>query len=82
MARDSNLDDPGFQRAVTLRDAYKVLEQFVSDYHARGDTPVSDFLFAYVAVGSDGRTIDPAAATDFLKAARAVLDAPEDNRAR
>jgi len=82
MARDSNLNDPGFERTVTLRDAYRILEQFVSDYHARGDTPVSDFLFVYVAVGTNGRTTDPAAASDFLKAARAVPDAPEDNRAR
>jgi hypothetical protein len=26
------------------------MEQFVAAYHARGDTPVSDFLFAYLAV--------------------------------
>ena len=54
MAGDSNLNDPDFERTVTLRDAYRILEQFVSGYHA----------------------------SDFLKAARAVLDAPEDNRAR
>jgi hypothetical protein len=82
MARDSNLDDPGFERTVTLRDAYRIMERFVSEYHARGDTPVSAFLFVYVTVSTEGRTTDPAAAGDFLAAARAILDAPEGNRAR
>ena len=82
MVRHGNLSDPGFERTVTLREAYRIVERFVSDYHARGNTPVSDFLFAYLAVGADGRTTDPAAAEDFLLAAKNVLDPDEDNRAR
>jgi hypothetical protein len=82
MARDSNLNDSGFERTVTLRDAYRIMERFLVDYHARGDTLVSEFLLAYATVLQNGLTTDPAAADDFLKAARAVLDAREDRQAR
>ncbi len=82
MKRESNLNASGFERTVSLRDAYRIMEHFVIDYHARGDTPVSDFLFAYLAISQDGLTTDPAAGEDFLRAARAILDAREDERAR
>jgi hypothetical protein len=71
--RDINLDGAGFEQTVTLRDAYRIMERFVNDYRARGDTSVSDFLLAYLSVGRDGRTTDPAAADDFLRAAAAIL---------
>jgi hypothetical protein len=58
------------------------MERFVSDYHARGDTPVSDFLFVYLTVARDGLTMDPAADEDFLSAATAILDADDGERAR
>jgi hypothetical protein len=82
MTRHSSLNDPGFELTVTLRDAYLIMEQFVSNYHARGDTPVSDFLFVYLTILRDGQTTDPAAADDFLNAARAVLENRDDRRAR
>jgi len=81
MAHDSNLNDPGFERTVTLRDAYRIMERFLGDYLARGDTPVSDFLFVYATVLQNGLTTDPAAADDFRKAARAILDGREDKEA-
>ncbi len=82
MARESKLVDPAFEQTVTLRDAYRIMEEFVDNYRVRGDTPLSDFLFLYATVLQNGLTTDPAAAGDFLEAARAVLDARDDKRAR
>lgn len=66
--------DPRFDRVISLRDAYRVMERFASDYLARGDTSVSDFLHAYAGEAAGGQTIDATAANDFLVAAVAVLD--------
>ncbi len=43
-------------------------------YHARGDTPVSDFLI-YSGLLEDGQSLDPAAIYDFLEATKAVVGA-------
>ena len=66
--------DPAFDRPVTLRDAYRIMERFVSDYLERGDTRVSDFLHAYAGETVTGQTADPAALPDFLAAARKILE--------
>jgi hypothetical protein len=71
-----SLEDPAFDRAVTLRDAYRVMERFVSEYLGRGDTPVLDF-YTYFWTRLDGESSDPAALDDFLKAATDVLDSTE-----
>jgi hypothetical protein len=63
------LSDPAFGESLTLRDAYRLMEIFVLDYHDRGDTPVSDFL-CYAVSGPNGMTGDPAALPDFLEAWR------------
>ena len=68
-----SIQDPAFDRLVTLRDAYRVMERFVSDYLARGDTPVLDF-HTYFWTRLDGESVDPSAVNDFLKAAADVLD--------
>ncbi len=67
--------DAKFDRAVSLRDAYRIMERFLSDYLERGDTPVSDFLHAYAGESINGQTTDPAASYDFLAAAETVLAA-------
>ena len=72
----SNLEDPAFDRAITLRDAYRIMERFASDYLARGDTSISDFLHAYAGECIGGHTADPAAIQDFLDAAKNVVIAP------
>ncbi|WP_200944278.1 hypothetical protein [Lysobacter sp. Root667] len=66
------LTDPAFDRVVSLRDAYRIMERFASAYLARGDTAVSDFLHAYAGEVGDGQTTDPAAAQDFLMAAESM----------
>ena len=65
--------DPEFDRLVTLRDAYRIMERFVSDYLARGDLPVSEFLF-YAGETIEGGSADPAALSDYLDSAHYVLD--------
>jgi len=70
----TTLQDDAFNREITLRDAYRVMERFVADYLSRGDTPVMDFLHSYASMVSTGQTTDPAALNDFLAAAKAALD--------
>ena len=40
----TSISDPQFNKAVSLRQAYRICYQFIADYHSRGDTPVVDFL--------------------------------------
>ena len=49
------------------------MERFASEYLARGDTSISDFLRSYAGEVIGGQTTDPAAAYDFLAAADQVL---------
>ena len=65
--------DKEFDRVVSLRDAYRIMERFASDYLARGDTSISDFLYVYAGEVIGGQTTDPAAAYDFLAAAEKAL---------
>jgi hypothetical protein len=65
--------DKEFERTVTLRDAYRIMERFACDYLARGDTSVSDFLYVYAGEVVGGQTTDPVAAHDFLAVAEQVL---------
>lgn len=69
----TSLTDPAFDRVVSLRDAYRIMERFASEYLARGDTTVSDFLHAYAGEVEGGQTTDPAAVEDFLAAAEPVI---------
>jgi hypothetical protein len=71
--RRFSLSDETFDRAVTLRDSYRIMERFLSDYLARGDTAVSDLLHVYAGLTASGETPDPAALHDYFAAARATL---------
>jgi hypothetical protein len=73
-----SLHDAQFDQALTLREAYRLMERFAADYLARGDTPVSDFLFAYAGELQTGQTADPAAIYDFLTLALEILQRPAD----
>jgi hypothetical protein len=76
------LDAAEFDETITLRDAYRIMGRFVSDYLARGDTPVSDFLHVYAGETLGDQTADPAAIEDFLAAARRVLSQPKSPRSK
>ena len=67
------LTHPQFDRIITLRDAYRIMQRFTANYLARGDTAVSDFLHCYASEVESTETTDPAAASDFIEAADQVL---------
>lgn len=69
----SALTDSAFDRLVSLRDAYRIMERFASAYLAHGDTAISDFLHAYAGETAGGQAADPAAVQDFLVAAEQVM---------
>jgi hypothetical protein len=68
------VNDALFDREITLRDAYRIMERFLSNYLSRGDTQVSDFLQSYAGEIPTGQSTDPSALYDFLAAAGGVLD--------
>jgi predicted signal transduction protein with EAL and GGDEF domain len=70
----ATVNDKLFDREITLRDAYRIMERFVANYASRGDTAVSDFLHTYAGEVSSGQSTDPAALYDFMTAAQDVLD--------
>ena len=67
------IEDPRFDRTITLREAYRVMVRFAEEYHSRGDMPVSIFLYTYACEGKSGVTADPAAPDDFLRAVDEVV---------
>ena len=69
-----NLTDGAFDRTITLREAYLVMERFVENHLSRGEASTVD-LISYFGIAADGRTGDPAALDDYLEAASEVLDA-------
>lgn len=75
---NTSTSDREFDRLVSLREAYQVMERFVSDYLARGDTTVVEFL-VYLGLHPDGTSGDPAAADDYLEAADSVLGSDSDS---
>lgn len=70
----ATVNDALFDRRITLRDAYRIMERFVSSYVSRGDTSVSDFLHVYAGLVATGQSTDPDALYDFLTAAQRVSD--------
>lgn len=75
-----DLNDAAFERVITLRDAYRIMEEFARGYVERGDFPVSEFLYAYAAETRNGWTTDPAAPADFIAAADQILGAADGGR--
>ncbi len=67
------ITDKEFESTVTLREAYRIMERFASNYLVRGDTSISDFLHAYAGEIVGGQTTDPAAAYDFLVATNQIV---------
>jgi hypothetical protein len=72
----ATLNDKLFDRDITLRDAYRIMERFLSKQLSHGDTAVSDLLHTYAGEVSSGQSTDPTALYDFLAAAADVLDKP------
>jgi len=70
----TSLNETQFNQQISLRDAYRVMYKFASDYLDRGDTPISDFLFCYAGEVISGETTDPAALDDYVKAVHHVIN--------
>jgi hypothetical protein len=66
------IDDPVFDRAITIREAYLALERLVTAHVSRGELSTADFL-TYVGITESGRSADPAALSDYLEAVEQVL---------
>ena len=82
----ASLEDPEFDRTVTLRQAYRIMVQYILEYHERGESPtgilLSDVSPFPPSHEHAGQTVDPAVLPDFLDAARVVLNgAPESPNA-
>ncbi|MEM1116683.1 MAG: hypothetical protein AAF845_03720 [Bacteroidota bacterium] len=73
MAGYTNLNDAEFDRQLTLREAYRVMAQYVSDHFERGELTTGDLL-AHLSLLESGGSFDPATLDDFLNAAKKVLD--------
>jgi hypothetical protein len=69
----TSLRSQEFDQILTLRDSYRIMERFLTDYLARGDTAVSDLLHGYGGLTVTDETSDPAALDDYLAAARQML---------
>jgi hypothetical protein len=76
MNMPGSINDPEFDRVVTLREAYLIMDHFVSAHLERGELQVGELL-GYLGVNPDGKSGDPAALGDFLASTAAVRDASE-----
>jgi hypothetical protein len=66
------LDDPVFDRQVSLRDAYRILEAFVVQYNERGESSTAS-LMSDIGVLGEGTPSDPAQIRDFVRVAADLL---------
>jgi hypothetical protein len=80
MSARVTIDDPAFDRAVTLRDAYRVMERFVAAHVQRGEVPSGELL-AYLGIALDGGSGDPAALSDYLNVVAEVVGTGRDSPA-
>jgi hypothetical protein len=63
-----NTNASEFDRTVTLREAYQLLEAFIVQYHTRGERSTVELL-ADIGLGPQGYSSDPAQLQDFLNTA-------------
>jgi hypothetical protein len=66
------LDDEIFERKISLREAYEILEAFVVQYNARGESSTVS-LMTDIGVSGGGTPSDPAQLYDFVKVAGRIL---------
>ncbi len=67
--RRLSLTDPAFDEAITLRDAYKLMEAFLTTTLMQGDRPLSEALHAYLGIAANAESADPSALKAYLEAA-------------
>ena len=69
-----SIRESDFDRNISLRDAYRVMEHFITAFHQRGGSSTVE-LIAYLGLLESGRSSDPAALDDFLESASACAPA-------
>jgi hypothetical protein len=69
-----DINNPAFDRHVSLRDAYRIMERMVEQHVARGPMSTVDLL-SYVGLTGLGESGDPAAFDDFFAAVNGVTTA-------
>lgn len=70
----TSINDPEFSEHVSLAEAYRILEAFVVQYNARGESSTVALL-TDVGLVPGGQTADPAQLSDFLRCARQIIAA-------
>ncbi len=70
----TTINDPEFAERVSLAEAYRILEAFVVQYNARGESSTVALL-SDVGLVAGGQTADPAQLSDFLRCSRQVIAA-------
>jgi hypothetical protein len=66
------VSDAKFDENISLREAYRILEEFISRYNARGESSTVALL-TVVGLTPSGESIDPAQLYDFLECAKAII---------
>jgi hypothetical protein len=69
-----SLKDTTFDEKITLRDAYRIMEQLIMDVNERSPTDTEWLHHMYLRICENGEISDPAAEEDFLNARNTVLN--------
>jgi hypothetical protein len=69
-----SLNDGAFAERVTLAEAYQILETFIAQYNARGESSTVALL-TDIGIVSGRQSADPAQLGDFLDCARKIIGA-------
>ena len=64
--------DAPCERHLTLRQSYQIPVDFITQYHARGESSTLSLL-SDAGLGPDGTTCDPAQLYDYLRVAGRLL---------
>ena len=67
-----NLADPEFNKQISLRDAYRVMVEFIVQYNSRGESSTVA-LWTDIDSAPDGAPLDPAQLEDYMACVRRVV---------
>lgn len=70
------IDNPVFDKQISLRECYRLLYQFILQYHERGESSTADMI-ADIGLCDDGRPSDPVQMYDFVRVAGLFLNDDE-----
>ena len=68
-----SLDNEAFQRKISLRECYELMNEFLIQYNARGERNTVSLL-SDIGVGPNGQSCDPAQLYDFAQVAGKFLN--------